>query len=195
MAAVDKGDSADFTMDEVLHPEGWVLLNFLMDARTGLGRFREFRISNYHLMMELIDYCKQHTIDEILALPDVKERVDLYFEQSALFHEQLKRVGELHGNLVVLDLRDEEIIHAGNRFVIYAMHPEANVSMHVIWGKQRRNTVFAVGKSIFNKTCPVNVGELMLEYGGGGHDAAGTCQVGNNTSENARLELIERLRD
>ncbi|MBQ3920653.1 MAG: exopolyphosphatase, partial [Firmicutes bacterium] len=91
MTAVDKGDSADFTLDEVLHPSGWNLLHFIMDARTGLGRFHDFRISNYDLMMQLIDYCRGHNIDEILELPDVKERIDLYFEQEKLFEEQLRR--------------------------------------------------------------------------------------------------------
>ena len=123
MEAVDRGDSAQFTKQQVLNPQGWDLLNFLMDARTGLGRFREFRISNYNLMLDLIDYCKTHTITEIMALPDVYERVELYFEQDVLFKEQLRRCAKVHKNLVVLDLRDEEIIHAGNRFVIYALYP------------------------------------------------------------------------
>ena len=131
MEAVDKGDSADFTMEEILHPEGWVLLHYLMDPRTGLGRFRNFRISNYELMMQLIDFCMNHTIDEILELPDVKERVDLYFEQADLFTEQLKRIAKVYDKVVVLDLREEEIIHAGNRFMIYALYPETQISVHV----------------------------------------------------------------
>ena len=133
MAAVDKGDSADFSLEEILNPKGWVLLHYLMDPRTGLGRFRNFRISNYDLMMELIGYCMNHTIDEILELPDVKERVDLYFQQAELFKEQLKRLARLEGKVVVLDLRNEEIIHAGNRFMIYALYPEAQISVHVAW--------------------------------------------------------------
>ncbi|MBR5769215.1 MAG: exopolyphosphatase, partial [Clostridia bacterium] len=120
MEAVDKGDSADFTLDDILNPKGWVLLHYLMDPRTGLGRFRNFRISNYDLMMELITYCRNHTIDEILELPDVKERVDLYFEQAELFKAQLSRLAKIEGKVVVLDLRNEEVIHAGNRFMIYA---------------------------------------------------------------------------
>ncbi|MBE7002842.1 MAG: exopolyphosphatase, partial [Ruminococcaceae bacterium] len=151
MAAVDKGDSADFTLDEILEPEGWVLLHYLMDARTGLGRFREFRISNYDLMMELIDYCLDHSIDEILELPDVKERVDLYFDQAQQFKEQLRRIARVHGKVVVLDLRNEEIIHAGNRFMIYALYPEAQISVHVAWGFKKQNTAVMIGKSIVNK--------------------------------------------
>ncbi|MBK1718732.1 exopolyphosphatase [Thiocystis violacea] len=193
MAAVDKGDSAQFDREEVLNPKGWVLLNFLMDARTGLGRFREFRISNYNLMMDLIDYCKDHGIAQILELPDVKERVDLYFEQEARFKEQLQRCASVHGNLVVLDLRGEETIWAGNRFMIYALFPQCNISIHALWGLKQQNTVFATGKSIFDRGSRTNIGELMLEYGGGGHEAAGTCQVGNDRAEEVLAELIERI--
>ncbi len=193
MEAVDKADSAQFSMDEILNPQGWVLLNFLMDARTGLGRFRNFRISNYDLMMALIDYCIDHKIEDILALPDVKERVDLYFELSGPFKEQLQRCAEVHGKLVVLDLRQEETIYPGNRFMIYALNPTCQISIHVLWGVQKQNTAFAVGKSIFDRSSPVNIGELMLSYGGGGHVAAGTCQVDNARAEAVKQELIARL--
>lgn len=195
MEAVDKGDSANFTEDEVLNPKGWVLLNFLMDARTGLGRFRQFRISNYDLMMDLIDYCKYHTIEQILALPDVKERIELYFEQEGLFKKQIKENSTVYDNVLVVRLKDQEVIHAGNRFIKYALFPECNISIQEIWGFRKQNTVFTVGKSIFNKMSKVNVGEIMLEYGGGGHGAAGTCQVDNNKAEDVLKELIERLKD
>ncbi|MCU7944793.1 MAG: exopolyphosphatase [Candidatus Thiodiazotropha sp. (ex Cardiolucina cf. quadrata)] len=193
MEAVDKGDAAQFNMEEVLEPKGWELLNFLMDARTGLGRFHDFRISNYALMMDLIDACKDHTIDEIIVLPDVKERVDLYFEQAAKFKEQIKRCATVHENLVVLDLRNEEQIWAGNRFIIYALYPQCNISIHVIWGLKQQNTVFATGKSIFDRSSTTNVGELMLKYGGGGHQAAGTCQVENSQAEETLQALIKQI--
>jgi nanoRNase/pAp phosphatase (c-di-AMP/oligoRNAs hydrolase) len=193
MLAVDKGDSAQFTHEEVLHPKGWVLLNYLMDARTGLGRFREFRISNYQLMMDLIKYCHDHGIADILALPDVKERVDLYFEHDGRAKEQIRRCARLHGNLVVLDLRNEETIWATNRFMIYALFPEANISIHVMWGRDRQNTVFATGKSILNRSSRTNIGELMLEYGGGGHENAGTCQVDNAEAPAKLAEIVARI--
>ncbi|MEG4321231.1 MULTISPECIES: exopolyphosphatase [unclassified Microcoleus] len=193
MVAVDKADSAQFAKEEVLHPEEWVLLNFLMDARTGLGRFKEFTVSNYQLMMELIDYCKNHTIAEILQLPDVKERVDLYFEQSEKFQDQIQRCAKVYDNLVVLDLRNEDVIYAGNRFVIYALFPECNISIHALWGLKQQNTVFAVGKSIFNKTSQTNIGELMLKYGGGGHLNAGTCQIDNDKASKVLKELIAQI--
>ncbi|MCF3629457.1 exopolyphosphatase [Thalassospiraceae bacterium LMO-SO8] len=193
MAAVDKGDAAQFNKDEVLNPQGWDLMNFLMDARTGLGRFREFRVSNYQLMMDLIDYCRGHSIDQILDLADVKERVELYNEHREKQIDQIKRCSTVHGNLVVLDLREEETIFAGNRFMIYALYPDTNISIHVMWGMQKMNTVFATGKSILNRTSNTNVGELMLKYGGGGHLNAGTCQVENEDAERILGELIEQI--
>jgi nanoRNase/pAp phosphatase (c-di-AMP/oligoRNAs hydrolase) len=193
MAAVDKGDSARFTREEVLDPMGWNLLNFLMDARTGLGRFHNFRISNYQLMMDLIDYCKNHTISQIMELPDVRERTTLYFEHSNRCKEQIQRCARVHKNLVVLDLRDEETIFAGNRFIIYALFPETNISIHVLWGLKNQNTVFATGKSILNRTSKTNIGTLMLEYGGGGHENAGTCQVSNDMADEVLGALIQRI--
>ena len=193
MDAVDKADSAQFSEDEVLNPTGWVLLNYLMDSRTGLGRFRNFRISNYQLMMDLIQYCRDHTIEQILALPDVQERVELFREHEAKGKEQIRRCATVHGNLVVLDLRTEETIWAVNRFMIYALFPQANISIHVMWGLQKQNTVFATGKSILNRSSRTNVGELMLAYGGGGHQAAGTCQVSNDRADVVLQALISRI--
>lgn len=193
MEAVDKADSAQFSMEDVLNPKGWTLLSLLMDARTGLGRFKDFNISNYELMMHLIDYCRQHSVEEIIELPDIKERVSLYFEQEPKFKEQIKRCATVYNNLVVLDLRNEETIYAGNRFMIYALFPECNISMHVMWGLKQQNTVLAVGKSIFNRTSKTNVGELMLKYGGGGHMNAGTCQINNDKADNVMKELIAQI--
>lgn len=193
LVAVDKADSADFTRDEILKPQGWVLLNFLMDPRTGLGRFRNFRISNYQLMMDLIEKCKSMPIEEILEIYDVKERVDLYFGMEDKFKDQLISCSTVHEKLVVLDLRNEETIYPGNRFMIYAIYPECNISMHVLWGLKKQNTVFAVGKSIINRSSDTNIGELMLEYNGGGHKNAGTCQVANDKAEMVRAELIQKI--
>lgn len=193
MEAVDKADSAQFSRDDILDPQGWVLLNYLMDARTGLGRFREFRISNYALMMDLIDYCRDHGIEDILRLPDVQERVDLYFAHVEPAREQILRCAKVHDNLVVLDLRGEETIYATNRFMIYALFPACNISIHVMWGVQKQNTVLATGKSILDRGSRTNVGELMLQFGGGGHQAAGTCQVDNDKADASLRRLVKRI--
>lgn len=193
MDAVDKGDAAQFSEDEVLNPKDWVLLNFIMDARTGLGRFRDFTISNYQLMMQLIDYCRNHSIQQILELPDVKERTDLYFEHDNKARQQIEKCIQVYDNLVVLDLRNEETIYATNRFTLYALYPKTNISIHVLWGLKQQNTVFAVGKSILNRSSNTNVGELCLKYNGGGHLNAGTCQVANDEAEATLKVLIEKI--
>lgn len=195
MAAVDKADSAQFTLDEILNPTKWVLLNYIMDARTGLGRFRNFRISNYELMMKLIDFCLEHTIDEVLELPDVKERVDLYFEQQELFREQIKRVSRMEGDVIVIYLKDEETIYTGNRFLVYAMYPEAKISVHVMWGLKKRNTALTIGKSIVNRSSNVNIGDICLKYGGGGHKNAGTCQVDNDKVDEILSDILGMLNE
>ncbi len=191
--AVDKGDSADFTIDEILNPSKWVLLHYIMDPRTGLGRFHDFRISNYDLMMELIDKCLELSIDEIMELPDVKERAKLYFEQSELFKEQLKRIVKVYDKVVVIDLRKEDIIYAGNRFMVYAMYPECEISVHVAWGFKKQNTAVMIGKSIVNKNSKVDIGELCLSYGGGGHMNAGTCQLDNDIVDKELPTIIKKL--
>jgi nanoRNase/pAp phosphatase (c-di-AMP/oligoRNAs hydrolase) len=193
MEAVDKADSASFSPGEIAEPQGWILLSFLMDPRTGLGRFRDFRISNYQLMMLLIDACLEMTVEQILQLPDVLERVALYRDHAAAAEAQLLERSTVHGDVAVIDLREDEVIHPTNRFMIYALRNECNLSIHVLWGLKRQNTVFAMGKSITNRSSRINVGELMLSYGGGGHEAAGTCQVANEDAERVLAELVAKV--
>ena len=192
MTAVDKGDSADFTLDEVKNPTGWALMNFLMDARTGLGRFHDFTISNYDLMMKLIDFCLEHPIEDVLALPDVKERVDLYFKQQDLFTKQLEKIAKVDGKVVILDLRKEETIYAGNRFYIYSIFPDCAYSVHIVNGRND-NTPVMIGKSIFNDTGRADIGAICLKYGGGGHRNAGTCQLKNSEVEASLPDIISAL--
>jgi nanoRNase/pAp phosphatase (c-di-AMP/oligoRNAs hydrolase) len=193
MAAVDQADSAQYSLQDILQPENWTLLNYLMDARTGLGRFREFRVSNYQLMMMLIDCCRNLTIAQILELPDVVERRELYADHRARAEAQIRRCSTVHGKTIVLDLRNEEIIYATNRFLIYALFPQCTLSIHVLWGLKKQNTVLAMGKSIVDRSSATNVGALCLQYGGGGHQAAGTCQVENDWAEKILLEVLGKI--
>ncbi|MEE2699288.1 MAG: exopolyphosphatase [Pseudomonadota bacterium] len=193
MTAVDKADSAQFTIDEVMNPSGWALLNFITDPRTGLGRFREFRIPNYEFMMALIDFVHEHSIQEILQLPDVKERVEFYLNHQDKFIDQTKRCSVVEENLVTIDLRNEEIIFSGNRFLVYALFPDCNISMHIMRGRRNKGVIFALGKSIFNQNSKTNVGNLLLKYGGGGHIAAGTCQIDDSSAEAVQIEIARRV--
>ncbi|HCR11993.1 MAG TPA: exopolyphosphatase [Solidesulfovibrio sp.] len=177
LAYVDRCDSGDLTPGDVADPKGWILLSFIMDPRTGLGRYRDYRISNYQLMMRLVDLCRHESVDAILADPDVAERVARYFAQEEQFAAMLRARSTIVGKVLLIDLREQEEIYTGNRFTAYALFPECNVSVQVIWGKAKQNVVLTVGKSIFDCSNPVDIGRLMLSYGGGGHVNVGTCQV------------------
>ena len=193
LAGVDKADSAQFTPEEVLKPTGWTLLHFLTDARTGLGRFHHFRISNFALIMELAKCIGTQSIEATLAMPDVKARVDLYFESAPKAEVQIKRCGTVTGNVVVLDLRNEAEIWPANRFLVYALFPQATVSLHLMWGKQQQNVVIAAGKSIFNRSSKANLGQLLQEFGGGGYPAAATCQLETSKIDAALQTLVTRI--
>lgn len=193
MTSVDKADSADLSVEDIENPKDWILLSYVMDPRTGLGRYRDYRISNYKLMEDLVEYCRTHTIYEILALPDVQERLKRYYQQTELFREMVRRNAKQQGDVVVLDLREQEEIFAGNRFVIYPMFPTASVSVQVIWGLQKQNMVMTCGHSITNRGSRSNIGKLMLEYGGGGHRTVGTCQVPVADAERVLGELVSRI--
>lgn len=193
LAAVDKADSGQFSYEEIVNPSGWVLLNFIMDPRTGIERFRDFRISSYDFVMQLVDMCRGNGIEEILASPDVRERIDFYFAHEEKAIEQLKKVAAVHGKTVVLDLRNATSIWCVNRFMIYALFPHCNVSIHMLDGFRKRNTVLAVGKSVLNRTSAANIGAMMLHYGGGGHRNAGTCQVPNDEAARVLHEVLDDL--
>lgn len=194
LEAVDKMDSGKLSREDVLTPTGWVLLGFVMDPRTGLGRYRDYRISNYQLMLDLIDYCAAKPIADILNLPDVLERTSRYTEQETNFREMLLARSTVHGPVLVIDLREQEEIYSGNRFAAYALFPQCNISIQVIWGLRKQNIVFTVGYSILNRTARTNVGSLLLKYGGGGHHQVGTCQVPADKAEQTLRELTDLLR-
>jgi nanoRNase/pAp phosphatase (c-di-AMP/oligoRNAs hydrolase) len=191
---VDKVDSGDLNADEVLNPRGWVLLGFIMDPRTGLGRFRNFTISNYDLMLKLAEACASKSIEEILNMPDVKEREAVYFEQNTLFRQMLKEKVTAKGNVLVADLRGVDPIYAGNRFLVYTLFPEQNISLWIVDGKAKVNCVITVGYSIINRGATIDIGSLLLKYGGGGHHQVGTCQVPYEDADRIIAEIIERCK-
>ncbi|MBQ2101370.1 MAG: exopolyphosphatase [Lachnospiraceae bacterium] len=194
MVAVDKVDSGNLTIDEIQNPQGWILVGLLMDPRTGLGRWREFTISNYQLMEKLMHACRNMTTEDILNMPDVKERIEVYREQDAKFREMVKAHTEVCGNLIISDLRGVDPIYSGNRFLIYSMYPEQNISVWIVNGKGGMGCSAAVGYSIINKTATIDVGSLMLKYGGGGHKKVGTCQFSNETMPTGLPKLLEELK-
>ncbi|MDP2877736.1 MAG: exopolyphosphatase [Holophaga sp.] len=194
MEAVDRSDSGSLTEDEIKNPTGWILLSFIMDARTGLGRYRDYRISNLALMKDMIGYCRTKSIDEIIALPDVQERVNRYFEQEHDYQAMLLAHSKVDGKVLIIDLREVPENLSGNRFIEYALFPATNVSVRVIWGRERQNMVLTVGHSILDRSCGVNIGSLMLKYGGGGHQQVGTCQVAAALADTTLAEVIAALK-
>ena len=191
LEGVDRVDSGRLSAAEITDPKGWILLGFIMDPRTGLGRYRDYRISNYQLMLDMIDYCGSMSAEQILEVADVKERTERYFSQEKDFKAMMERCVTVHGKLIVADLRNEEEIYTGNRFSMYALYPDCNASMQIIWGLKQQNVVLTVGHSILNRTCTVDVGSLMLSYGGGGHLRVGTCQVPTENADEAIQEIIK----
>ena len=194
MRAVDKSDSGNLTVEEITSPAGWILLSFVMDPRTGLGRYQDYRISNLALMKDMIGYCRTLPVDQILANPDVKARVDRYLAQEQDYRAMIQANGRLDGNILAIDLRNVGEILSGNRFAEYALFPRANVSIRALWGREKQNVVFSVGHSIVNRTCKVDVGSLMLQYGGGGHAQVGTCQVDASQAAQVFTKLVAALK-
>lgn len=192
--AVDMIEAADYSRSEVLHPEGWLLLNFILDGRTGLSRYESFRVSTHQLLLQLIDYFGESSADEMLSLPDVEERVRIYRSHEPLLTEQLARCSRVADRCLVVDFLGEEMIYAGNRFVKFALYPDANAGVVISWGFKKQYAVISVERSIFNRTSSVHVGSLLVEYGGGGHANAGTVQVSNDRASSVMAELVDRLR-
>jgi hypothetical protein len=193
LAAVDQADSAQYSEDDILAPGPWAMLNFVMDPRTGLDRFSDFAIPHKQFLKDMMMYCRHHPVEEILKIPDVAERVLFYAEHEERFELQIKKCSTVHANLVVVDLRNETPIFAGNRFTTYAVYPDCNISIQALPGAESGVTTFAVGKSILSRTSKTNVGRLMLEYGGGGHEAVGTCRVKDADAERVLAELVQRI--
>jgi nanoRNase/pAp phosphatase (c-di-AMP/oligoRNAs hydrolase) len=194
MVAVDKSDSGQLTVDEIINPQGWILLSFVMDPRTGLGRFKDYRISNYQLMDDLIELLGKKPIEEILQMPDVAERVKRYYEQNELFKQMILQYTRTDANVIITDLRGVDTIYSGNRFLIYSLYPEQNISVWMIDGRNKQNCVYAVGHSIIKRTSKTDVGSLMLKYGGGGHKVVGTCQVPYEKADTVLNELVSTIK-
>ncbi|MGL4943282.1 MAG: hypothetical protein ACRC46_08830 [Thermoguttaceae bacterium] len=192
--AVDRVDSGKLTPSDVLNPQGWVLIGFLTDPRTGLGRFQQFGTSSYQLMLRFIRELYKLPVNEILQLPDVSERVKFYHSESDAFQEMVRTHTRTVDNVIVTDLRGVDVIHASNRFVIYGMYPDQNVSLWVTPTKGNIANMLACGYSVINRSCTADVGSLMAKHGGGGHRQVGTCQIVRAETDAVLEDVIKNLR-
>jgi len=191
--AVDQADSAQYSGEDIMAPDKWTLLNFIIDPRTGMDAISGFNIAHNAFLYDLMTYCRHNPIEEIMGLPDVQERTSAYLYQNEFAELQLTRCSQTHQNLVIADLRKEDPIYVCNRFLIYALNPECNISMHLMASPEDGKTSIAVGKSILDRSSNTNAGSLLLEYGGGGHAAAGGCRVADADVDKVVAALIERI--
>lgn len=182
----DRLDAAQLTPDDVNNPKDYILLGYTIDSRTGLGYFEGY-------FNKLAEWLKTKSIEEVLQQPEVKDRIDKILTEQADFTRLLKRSSFQLNNVVVTDLREIERLPAGNRFIIYTLFPDSNVSLRVHWGPRHHSVIAAVGHSIFNRTCQTSVGELMSKYGGGGHRGAGTCVLPLEKAADAIDEILFEL--
>jgi oligoribonuclease NrnB/cAMP/cGMP phosphodiesterase (DHH superfamily) len=187
---VGKADSAKFTKEDILHPDGWIMLAFIADPRTGLGYKHNFTISNFELMKQLPQLLRTKRVEEILSLSDFQERVKLYHEENIKYELLITKSARTEGDAIVIDLRDCEDIPVGNRFLEYVLYPEQNISIRIANGKNKAFAMISVGNSIINNTSRINVGSLTLKYGGGGHERVGTCQVAYEDVDRVVSEML-----
>ncbi len=186
VAETDRLDAAQLAPEDVDDPRGYILLGYTIDSRSGLGSFKDY-------FNHLVGWLKTMTIDEVLAQPEVKARVDRLRNELVAFKDLLRRNSFQLNNVVVTDLRESADMPAGNRFLIYTLFPESNVSLRVHWGPGKNSVIAAVGHSIFNRTCRTSVGELMSRFNGGGHKGAGTCVLPLDSAADAIDEILAEL--
>jgi hypothetical protein len=187
LEATDRLDAAQLTLEDVTNPQGWILLGLTLDPRSGLGpEFRKY-------FRWLVEYIKELPLDKVLAHPEVKKRTDRVLKEQQEFKSILGGRAKLDGNVIVVDFRNMPEKPVGNRFLVYTMFPEGNVEMRLFDG-HKGAVVVAAGHSIFNRTCNVNIGELLKTYGGGGHRGAGTTQLPPETAEAQMAEILATLK-
>lgn len=193
LAYVDRVDSGQLTEEEILNPHGWILLGFICDPRTGLGYYKNYRISNLEFMSDLVDHIRAMPIDEILKLQDTQERIDRYRDNDQKAREFLRQRSRVVGPVLITDARGAEEIPPSNRFLVYSLYPATNISIRLIDGRGKEFVSISVGYSILNRTATADVGSLMLKYGGGGHTKVGTCQVPYDQADRVLQELTDAV--
>ena len=181
----DRLDSADLTPDDVITPSGYIQLGFTIDGRTGMGTFEKY-------FLHLVGLLKSGTpIDQVLEEPAVRKRCDILESESRRFCEELRNHSRVEGNVVITDFRDLDHVPIGNRFLVYALFPEVNVSVRIHWGPNRTFPMALIGHSIFNRSCKTNVGDLAARYGGGGHRGAGSVPLMDEPEQQIRMIINE----
>jgi hypothetical protein len=193
IGVVGVADSAAFSEADIINPQGWTMLAFIADPRTGLGYKHNFRISNFDLMKRLPKLLRTKAVEEILALPDFQERIQLYHEENQKFKQLVNKLAQVNGDAILIDFRGIDEIPIGNRFMEYILFPQQNISIRIADGRNKEFAMISVGHSIINKTSTVDVGTLTLKYGGGGHKKVGTCQVDYEDVDRVVAEMLQMI--
>lgn len=186
LEATDRIDSARLDLNDILRPQKWVRIANTVDPRSGYAPSHEY-------FMCLVDWIKEYSIEDILSLDDVRDRLREFFKQDEEYRKALLANSYLNGVVVVTDFRQLVKIPIGSRFLVYAQFPSSNASLRIFYTPDREYMTIAVGRSIFNRTCEVDIGNLMAEYGGGGHVGAGSCRVTIDSADEAIGDIVERL--
>jgi nanoRNase/pAp phosphatase (c-di-AMP/oligoRNAs hydrolase) len=182
----DRLDAAQLTMDDVTSPRDYILLGLTLDSRTGLGAYQDY----FH---KLLEWVRERPIEDVLQEPDVMDRVERMREQDGKFRKLTLLHSRLQGNVVITDFRGADAPPVGNRFIVYTLYPQANISVRVHWGPQRKRVALVAGHSIFNRTSKTNIGWLMSRYGGGGHRGAGSCLLDPAQADGQIAEIVAAM--
>ena len=183
----DRFDSARLDIKDITDPRDVILLGFTIDSRSGMGSFKDY-------FNNMVVWLKTLPLDKVLEQPEVQRRVKLLRENNAAFLKLLREHSKSDGNVVVTDFRPVERVPVGNRFLVYTLFPETNVSVRVQWGPDKKFAAVTLGHNIFNRTCSANCGHICSDFGGGGHKGAGACPLPPDKADGMIAEIIRRLK-
>lgn len=183
----DKIDGGFLTRSDVLEPAGYVLISMTIFGKNA---------DEEPYWRHLIDLLRDETLEGVLADPQVEKHCRQVLGSQARLRELLLERTVMKGNVIYLDLRDVADLTDVNRFLVYTLFPNGNISVKVARDGQRlHTTAISVGYNIFNPTSKVNVGDLLSRYGGGGHRVVGSCRVADEEAERAIQEILEAVRE
>ena len=183
----DRIDAGKLEPQDVLDPQGYVLISMTTDGRNA---------GDEAYWLRIIELLRDAFLEEILRDPEVSRRCQQIRDEQEQLRQLLLARTVMKGNVIFVDLRGIQEIPDGNRFLIFTLFPQGNIQVKVADDKQRENTTsISVGYNIFNTTSNVNVGELLSHHGGGGHKVVGSCRVPNDQADQVIREIVAAVTD
>jgi oligoribonuclease NrnB/cAMP/cGMP phosphodiesterase (DHH superfamily) len=185
--AVDKIDSAQLSLDEVLHPEKCPY--FLISMTISSGRWEDESYWNH-----LVNLLRVDDIEQVMKDPEVKQRCDVTLRENREYKSLLRDHTIVKKHVSITDFRSLSKIPSGNRFLVFSLYPESAVNVKIRYhNKDKEKIIVSVGHSIFNNRCNVNSGSLCSQFGGGGHHGAGSCSFHHDKAEQNIAAILETL--